>query len=165
MPVTILPKLSDVIASIESSGIKYAMRFEPALYERIGNQNCAVNFGLTNIALYNRCTLETAKIISCTSWGLFQIMGFNLYNSPISLKSPIGEYVENEGMQLSAFNAFLDHNHMFVAVAELRDVLQERLDFARHYNGPGDAATYAAKMYAAIIRLSKEIPGPADLVA
>lgn len=165
MPITILPKLSEVIASIESNGLKSAIRFEPSLHDRSLNGQSHINFALTNIALYNRCTLETARVISCTSWGLFQLMGFNLYNPPISLKVPILEFVSNEDMQGSALNAFLDHNSMLVGVATLRDDLQERLDFARKYNGPAETSSYAAKLYAAIIRLSKEVPGPADLVS
>jgi hypothetical protein len=82
--------------------------------------------------------LDEAAAIASTSWGLFQVMGFNhALCGFASAKDMVADISQSEVRQLLAFEAF-------VRASGLVDELQ-RLDwegFARIYNGPGQVEKY-----------------------
>ncbi len=83
--------------------------------------------------------LDRTAALESTSWGKFQIMGFNhLAAGYLTLQAFINAMHESEGKQLDAFVHF-------ILAERLDDELREHrwADFARRYNGPG----YAANKY------------------
>lgn len=144
--------LARVIATVESGPFPYAVRFEPSLWEHPARMPAA-SFRAAQIA--NRCSAATAQMICATSWGLFQIMGFNLYGS-LKLPIAIGPYLFDTEQQFNAFKRFVTLNGFDPDNFDFSDDgLIER--FARSYNGPGDVPNYVAKMKAAYAALPKEV--------
>lgn len=83
--------------------------------------------------------LDRSAALESTSWGKFQIMGFNYAPAGFeSLQSFINAMYESEGRQLQAFVAFIQHEGLGL-------FLRQRLwsDFARRYNG----SNYAINSY------------------
>lgn len=142
--------LAKVIATVESGPFPYAMRFEPGVYAR-------PPFPPTLAAAEkaNHCNDATARVVLATSYGLFQIMGFNLYG-PLKLTIAIGPYLFDTEQQFDAFKRFVTLNGFDPENFDFTDDgLIER--FARSYNGLGDVANYSAKMKAAYAALPKEV--------
>jgi hypothetical protein len=138
------PKLSAAIAAIESSGDPWAMRFEPALYQRPPRPRI-----INAIMTACRCNAATARVIYCTSFGLYQIMGFNLYGA-CNVRVSAGEYMSNAALQNDALASFL-RTAGFAATAD--DLLRDNkllMHFATMYNGVGNVANYANKLKAAL---------------
>ena len=131
-------RLERLIADIESAGRFDAMRFEPHVYKRA----TAGAYG-NSVALarrVNKVSLATARMIVATSWGGFQIMGFNIYTSE-SDSVGIGAFLRDTEIQRQYFRAYVIKRNIAYTVDELRDETKRR-DFARKYNGDADA--YAA---------------------
>jgi hypothetical protein len=140
--------LAKVIATVESGPFQYAVRFESGMFAgKVGPLSAAE----TACMKANRCSSITARMICCTSWGLFQIMGFNLYG-PLALQIPVGSFMFDTETQFDTFRKFVTLNGFDPENFDCTDeALIER--FARSYNGPGDVANYAAKMKAAFASL------------
>ncbi len=141
--------LAKVIAAVESGPFPYAMRFEPVVYARTSP------LAVVSAAMKaNRCNKVTAQVILSSSWGLFQIMGFNLYGS-LGVTIAIGPYLFDSEQQFNAFKAFVKLNGFDPDNFDFgNDTLIQA--FARSYNGPGDVPNYVAKMKAAFNALPKE---------
>ena len=77
--------------------------------------------------------LDRNAALRSTSWGLFQIMGFNhpLAGHP-TLQGFINAMFQGESQQLDAFVSFVSKNPRMVAALQGRDWAT----FARLYNGP-----------------------------
>ncbi|RYF34848.1 MAG: N-acetylmuramidase family protein [Comamonadaceae bacterium] len=90
--------------------------------------------------------LDRDAALQSTSWGKFQIMGFNYGAAGFaSLQSFINAMYASEGAQLDAFVAFILSERLDGAMREERWA-----DFARRYNGPAFAANrYDTKLAAA----------------
>ena len=130
--------LADVIAHIESSGNPHAMRFEPATYTRIsvGTRSAAQNAILNKIIQVNKCSLGTALMIYSTSFGLFQIMGFNLYDpSHSALDVDIVTYSDDPILQVSKFSEFVSRETIDFTPQDLAQSIKLRNEFALTYNG------------------------------
>jgi len=134
--------LEELIADIESAGNKYAMRFEPHVFDRTQS---STRYGvMVNIArARNKCSRDTARVIISTSWGKFQIMGFNLYD-PASLDYPssVGQYMATDTDQAETFKTFCLNKGIYFSISDLLDEALA-LRFARTYNG---ADEYAKKI-------------------
>jgi hypothetical protein len=141
--------LARVIAQVESSTRPSAIRFEEAMFDRGVFQIPIFNA----ITTANQCSKQTSQMIYCTSWGLFQIMGFNLYSpTGIGLALPIQQYWWDAEMQLATFNQFCKMDRVDPATFDFTS--EATLEhFARAYNGPGDIPNYVAKMKAAYANL------------
>jgi hypothetical protein len=145
--------LANVIATVESGPFPYAMRFESVMYGR-GSPYFTTEI-LEAAEKANHCNAVTARMICSTSWGLFQIMGFNLYSPAIALPIAIGPYLFDTEQQFNAFKRFVKINGFDADNFDFGDEATiER--FARSYNGPGDVPNYVAKMKAAFNALPKE---------
>lgn len=97
--------------------------------------------------------LDDHAALMATSFGKFQIMGFNFAACGFrSVEEFLAAMQESEGRQLDAFVSF-------IGARGLADELRDRRwpDFARSYNGPGYAAnqydTKLAKAFAAAQRV------------
>ncbi|MGC9115968.1 MAG: hypothetical protein ACP5HH_08285 [Fervidicoccaceae archaeon] len=95
--------LKEVIAYVESNNNPFALRYEESYFikaEKKGNEKI-----LNLIQAFNRCSKDTAKVIFATSFGLYQILGVNLY-SICELKYSIGEFLCYKDLQDTAFFTF-----------------------------------------------------------
>lgn len=134
--------LSQCISLVESNDNPDAIRFEPELY-----LNCPdwITNTISNIAEKNICSTDTAKMIACSSWGKYQILGANIYAQGFA--NNIMDFVfDGDQSQETIFNKFITTGGF-----DWRDNLgtwsQEQFEnFARFYNGPGNFQNYAAKM-------------------
>lgn len=141
--------LAKVIAQVESGGFPYALRFEDALFERM-KMSPPTSEGPA-IRAANHCNYATGVMIHCTSYGLFQIMGFNLYGM-LGWKQSVATFLWDAEQQLSSFADFCAHNGINPATFDFTD--ETALEhFAKIYNGPGAIADYVAKMKAAYAAL------------
>lgn len=140
--------LAKVIATVESGGFPYALRFEDAVYHRPPIWGQAT---ISACLQANKCSGTTGRMILSTSFGLFQIMGFNLYGM-LALKIPVATFLFDAEQQLASFAAYCKANGITPEAFDFtNEVALEH--FARVYNGPGDIANYVAKMRAAYAAL------------
>ncbi len=131
--------LQTVIARIESGGNPRALRFEPRVYaENVAPATSA------RIADVHGCDYETGRIIAATSWGLFQIMGFNLWSGPHAYDSSVFAFCVDVAEQRAFFQTFLSDHGQDFTLAELLGDEHKLLAFATFYNG--DGPLYASAM-------------------
>lgn len=136
------PDLADVIAWIESRDNQYAFRFEPAVYGRRNHDN-----SLHQIMYLNGCSEDSARIIYSSSFGKYQIMGFNLYWPPICYMKTFGEFLASEVDQTQAFYTFVNARKIDYTVNQLTDEVFAT-NFALNYNGSVKYADAIAKSLA-----------------
>ena len=144
IPATSPRALQNVIARIESSGDPFALRFEPAVYAGDVAPSVAAR-----IATLHGADYETGRVIASTSWGLFQIMGFNLWAGAHAYNGTLYEFCADTIAQRLAFETFLADRGMNFTLAELLADEHKMLAFTTAYNGDGGpymhAMTQAAK--------------------
>ena len=98
-----LIKIAKIIAEVESNSFQYAIRFEPHIYIFLKNRkNPQI---LKKIVELNKCSYETAKMIYSSSWGMYQIMGFNIYMK--GYYKSIGEFLASKDEQYNVLQEFL----------------------------------------------------------
>lgn len=121
--------LSDLVAQAESSCNPYCLRFEPGWVP-----NPAV---VETISKLNRCNLSTARIIAATSYGLYQIMGQNLYE--LGLLLPIGHFFGERWTQTKYFQKFITSRKIDITLEKFIQDKEAALNFCHHYNGNAEA--------------------------
>ena len=139
--------LAQVIARVESADNPYALRFEPATYLNIGQSRFEP--ARDRAKSINACSADTANMILSTSWGRFQMMGFNLF---AKASTPcVGQYLASDAAQLFALSGMLapwamspDDNADWILTNP-----QRVASLATRYNGPGNVADYSARLVAA----------------
>ena len=131
-PATSPRALQDVIARIESSGNPFALRFEPTVYTADVAPSVAAR-----IATLHGADYETGRVIASTSWGLFQIMGFNLWAGAHAYNGTLYEFCADTIAQRLAFETFLADRGMNFTLAELLGNANRLIAFAAAYNGDG----------------------------
>lgn len=135
--------LADLVAYIESRGSNSAIRFEPDTYNKFTNgapipKEASVI--LARIRTANNCSIHTAAMIYSSSWGKFQLMGFNVY-ADVDYSRPVGEFLCCQTDQNARFAAFLKRNGLFnYNPAMLAQDQAQRSHFAMAYNGSIDYA-------------------------
>ena len=139
--------MAAVISQNESSGYLACAKFERATFERM----CAGGLGWTDaaqraIAKLHNCDITTARALACTSWGLYQIMGFNLWDASVcDWTLDLGTFLRDAGAQTAAFERFLVATSISdITVSDLETDPEKRERFIAKYNGPGDVANYWA---------------------
>ena len=145
-PATSPRALQAVIARIESSDNPAALRFEPAIYAAGASAPL-----ISRIAAVHDADDATARMIAATSWGLFQIMGFNLWSGPHSYAGTCFEYCGDIIAQRLAFETFLKDRGMDYTLAALLNNAHLLIAFATFYNG--DGIRYARAMRDAALAL------------
>ncbi len=124
------PSLFQLIAHIESHADQYAIRFEPRVYEKKLYFSDEVS---DRIILCNKCSHETALVISSSSWGMTQEMGFNLY-AQHGFRQKLGEFLCSVPQQKMFFEKFVDKHLIHYRVQDLYSE-KNRNYFAVKYNG------------------------------
>ncbi len=138
--------LQAVIARIESSDNPYALRFEPAVYAAGASASL-----IARIAAVHDADDATGRVIAATSWGLFQIMGFNLWSGPHPYAGTFFEYCADDVAQRLAFETFLADRGMDFTLESLLASASRLVAFATFYNG--DGIRYARAMRDAALAL------------
>lgn len=146
------PTLDQVVSAVESGGNQFAVRFERGIFNRITNQGTSPC--VDRIIKIHHCSDDTARSIYATSYGLYQIMGFNLY-SKLSCTVPYMDFLNDRVLQLQMFAAFLKFNNMLNFTVETLVSDPVALNkFSAAYNGPGNVNAYSAKILKVIKRLT-----------
>jgi len=96
-----------LIAYVESNNNQFAVRFEKHLYSR-NKYNKKI---LDLIQAINECSLETAKVIYCSAFGKYQIMGFNLYSNICNINENVFIFCCDNRLQDKAFVQYLLHRY------------------------------------------------------
>lgn len=138
--------LATVIKAIESGNNPHAVRFEPAAY-----QDWDWVPAMDRIQLKHKCSKDTAKMLACTSFGLYQLMGVNIFDPryPKDPETPLDPpdvfaFVADVGMQDVLFEAFLRAKSINYTLNDLLSDDVKMAAFVRAYNGPGNVVTYSA---------------------
>jgi len=97
----------DVIKTIESSNNQYAFRFEEKLYFLHRASKTNLSKVLKRVRMLNQCSNDTVLMICSTSWGLYQILGINIYGMCGYDKS-IVNYLKSKDDQDKIFKTFCD---------------------------------------------------------
>lgn len=121
------------IAMIESSEAGFyasgniKRRFEPATFKK--------RTGLTASTYQTAYKLNPVEAMKSTSWGMFQVMGFNhIAAGYSSVESMVSDYQKGEAVQLDSFVKLI---LAWKLNDELRDLKYAAI--ARAYNGPNYA--------------------------
>ena len=132
--------LMEAQAIVESSNDPLAIRFEPGLYTASPGWIARI---LPLVRSLNSCSTDTAKMIACTSFGMYQLLGANIYS--LGYAHEIMAYGDDilqqhrdysDFMGRGGFSAYTDMDVTAIAMPEL-------LAIARYYNGPGNPQAYA----------------------
>lgn len=150
--------LSDVIAQVESGGDDAAVRFESRLYAKWtvvdptpGTQHARDEITAT-IEAGHRCTLSTARMIACTSWGRYQLLGMNIYGL-CKCVVPVVHFIESAELQRDCLATFLCQRGIDFTLEEIVADPAKREKFISRYNGPDATESYWAAMQRVIARL------------
>lgn len=131
--------LAHLIAQVESNDDPYAIRFEPKTYLRLSSAQ--ITTPLLTIAKINHCSLPTARMIYSTSFGAWQLMGFNWYS--LGLNVPIGRIFGDKDLQAIFFFKYLTSHNINKSIADVMSSDESINHFALMYNG---STQYAARM-------------------
>lgn len=83
------------------------------------------------------------EMIASTSWGYYQIMGYNLYFYDLTDKT-VFEYMNDDLEQEKAFENFLLRRKINFTIDELKQDEEKIKRFAKYYNG--DVEGYSRKI-------------------
>ncbi len=151
--------LAQVIAKVESSGNPCALRFEPTVYRRFGimEPNDPDRYILNKIQKVHDCDHMTACMIAGTSWGLFQILGENLWSLSIDYQGTLFDYCMSATNQKACFKSMLTMIHYpFPPSVDFSVLTGSDMNFfATRYNGGGNNLGYIAAMKTAYESLTK----------
>jgi hypothetical protein len=140
------PTLADLVAQVESDSYPDAIRFEPGTFAE-PDTSWAMRPGvIAAITQANHCSHDTARMIAATSWGSWQLMGFNIYHpdSPVN-KCPIAQYLNMPSLQRKSFDWLAGTFKSQYLFSDMSDP-DKRADFAFQWNGPGNITEYAARL-------------------
>jgi hypothetical protein len=134
--------LASIIKAIESGGNAHAIRFEPHAYA-----GWAWTPTFDRIVAKHHCSLGTGRMIACTSWGVYQFMGVNVFDPAYAGQvDPINvfAFVADADMQDKLFGVFLKHKGIDFTPAELLADAGKMTKFVTEWNGPANVDGYAA---------------------
>lgn len=145
--------LNSIVAWVESKGNPYSIRFEPEVYKNLmtGALTQAHHDLVARIiAAHSGCSFGTACMIYCTSFGKYQMMGFNIYGAPFNYKASVYNYMTDQGAQDSSFGLYIEDRGINFAVGELAASSDLRNEFATKYNGGGANPAYVEMLIEAM---------------
>lgn len=144
-------ELADVIAQVESSTKDSAIRFEAGLYSSwvTASPNPARDTIARTIRNIHNSSNNTARMIACTSWGRYQILGENIYSLCGCLRDVMG-YVADPGYQRVCFDVFLQRRKIAFLLEDLIADPAKRQQFISTYNGPNAVEAYWGAMKSAV---------------
>lgn len=125
--------LSQLVARVESNNCPQAVRHEPGFGKYVTATaigNCIAAFKVQG-AYMNK---NTAREICKMSFGLYQIMGENLY-TVCNIGMTVFDFVMNEDAQLVAFQKYCFSRKILYSLDEILHDKTKRENFALRYNG------------------------------
>ena len=132
--------LAEVIKQVESNGNQYALRFEPIAF-----RNWPWSDNMTLIQQVHNCSASTAKMIACTSWGAYQIMGDNIWNPKVcGFPAPVITFLNTGLSQDTSFHGFLIAKGINYSLEDILGDEAKMTNFVTHWNGPGNVEVYSA---------------------
>jgi hypothetical protein len=148
--IVFVARLIDVAKIVESSDRLKVSRFEPVMFS---NKPTWVLPLLPTIQRYNPgIDRDTALQYACTSYGLFQILGVNIYDK--GYKQTVFDFVVNENDQEAIYSAFVSAKGFDPNENVTSWPLERLLDYATFYNGPANPEAYVSAMEIADKQLS-----------
>lgn len=117
--------LANVIAWVETRNVVSDVRYEPDWKPDIQVAR--------KIARYNRCTIPTAFIIAKTSYGLYQIMGSNVYD--LGFTGAILDFWRDARQQLTVLGWFCNRHDIAYTLQDIVTDPDKLRLFSLHYNG------------------------------
>lgn len=149
--------VAQVVAHVESGSALRAVRYEPAFERKLRVQvetdpsvaeafrRMRAYFCRTNEVSY--ISEATAYMLCATSWGKYQILGWNLWTVPL-LDVPLSAWLEDEGAQEVSMDAW-DAVRLHVGVRRLFDSLSdaELQKLALRHNGNLNYVTKLKRAY------------------
>lgn len=149
-----MTNLASVIGAIESNNNPWALRFEPQTYMRIAHPSPLT----ATIAQLHGCSPDTSRMIASTSWGMFQLMGFNLYDPTVcDVRQPIFRFCDSMALQLQAFHNFTKKRGLEYSLPALVESHEALEKLATAYNGPGNVAAYSMRVLDEIRKQQPEL--------
>lgn len=139
---TVDAALASIISRVESADNIFEVRFERKVFNNITNQG-TVTPVLARIMTINKCSADTARAIYSMSWGRFQEMGFNIYNSRFGYTGPIATFANDPDAQHDLYALFLQDDQINWSWANFKNDDVKLSQFAIKYNGSTD---YVAEM-------------------
>ena len=141
------PALAKVIRQIESfGGNPQAIRFEPGVYSwevNVFNRTATVQ----NIASIHQCTQATAHVLFSMSFGMYQEMGFNLWDrSQMLCKDTFYDFVADDDAQHAAFAGYLTFHDIDYTLADMLADQAKMDHWVKIWNGPGAVPGYEAEI-------------------
>lgn len=136
------PALARLIAQIESDHNLSAIRFEPKTYAKVESSTGSL---ILSIAKINRCSLPTARMIYSTSWGAYQLMGFNWY--ALGLTSYVDSIFLSDSLQRDFFFKFLTQRGINKTLSDIMSSDESINHFALMYNGSTQYADRMKQVY------------------
>jgi hypothetical protein len=151
-PTTSHPTVFNIISWVETKHNTAAVRFEPAVYEKISvNRTDSQKAIISRIMKANDCSWGTALMIYSTSFGAVQLMGFNIYGPKVNFDGNVIDYCVTPDDQHDSFAKILEEMELqSITVAQLALSKVARAHFAAIYNGPADIDAYAANIVTAL---------------
>jgi hypothetical protein len=145
--------LETCVALVESENNPDAIRFEPATYNAskpsawIAAQvpNIVKAFGGDNV-----CDLATATMLACTSFGIYQMLGANVWAFG-KYTGTLAQFIGSRADQYACYTRFL--SNLFSPTEDVTSWTDKRFQqFAVYQNGPGNPGGYilAMKRYAGL---------------
>jgi len=97
-----IKKFPELIAFVESGYDPHALRFEEYFYRILKSHDEDIN----KVAEINVCSKNTARMICATSWGLYQLLGYNIYIN-LGYDDRIFNFLKDLTLQLEYFKNFV----------------------------------------------------------
>lgn len=138
--------LQALIATVESAGNPHAIRFEQKYFDKIWGvyrDQRRINIEAGVARDRNKCSLVTGFMIASTSFGQFQMMGFNLYSREFDYPKDVATFLTSYGDQRDLFDKFVKNRGINFSIEDLANDPAKRMQFAMAYNG---AAVYADRL-------------------
>lgn len=131
-------QLIDVVMKVESGCNPNAVRFESFLYLHTPKW---ISDQIAVAQDTNKCSFETARMIVCTSWGAWQLLGANIcsISNTQVMQYPL-ETQRADAMELMRRIGF-DGTSIFTTV--------DLHTFVKRWNGPNNISAYIAKLHEA----------------
>ena len=145
------PDLCRIIQRVESSDNISAVRFEPLVFSGMAMEPREHDF-IQKIADWNHCNWNTARVIFSTSFGFYQLMGFNIYSLGME-DCTISHFWVDPELQRLAFTNFLRRENINWRWTDIKQNSTMLRHFAVTYNGPGQPDAYMGMM----LRAAKEL--------
>lgn len=112
--------LKEIVSFVESDNNQYAIRFEADIF--CYNRRKVDNRIIESIRKAHKyMSRDTARMIYFSSWGMYQIMGFNLYRFYIG---PIALFLCNKKEQEEAFDRFMTPFYTKYSEKDIIDCLE-----------------------------------------